>query len=203
MNRDLAKVLTEFPAGFMEPIFLGDRPLYRAEPSCAIGTATLVTMGGQFFAITCYHVLQAFRELQGQPRHCQIGELTLNPENQLVAESKKLDLAVIGISPSQILDQRSGDGLLRTRFFQPRKWPPDPVSLDDVISLAGFPGVWREQNGVNRFTMFMFGHGATQVESIAERHFVTRIELERCVSIHSVKEVDDLGGMSGGPVFRW
>lgn len=203
MNRDLAKVLTEFPAGFMEPIFIGDPPLYRAQPSCAIGTATLVSMGGRFFAITCHHVLQAFRGLHGHPRHFQIGELALDPENQLIAETQELDLAIIGISPSQVLGQRSGDGLCRTRFFQPRTWPPDPVTLEDVISLAGFPGVWREQDGVNKFTMFMFGHGATEVVSVAQTHFVTRIELDRCVTFHSIKEVSDLGGMSGGPVFRW
>jgi len=147
--------------------------------------------------------VQAFRELADRPRHMQIGELPLDPDAQLVSESKSLDVAVIEIQAHQLLSGRSGVGLHRDKFFGPRTWPPDSITEEDVISFAGFPGVWREQVGINRFEMFMLSHGASGVEAVSETKFITRLELDRSESLLSVKEVTDLGGMSGGPVFRW
>lgn len=203
MDEDLGHALTNFPASFMEPVYIGDPPLQRVEPVCAMGTATLIHLNGRFFAITCHHVVQAFRELADQPRHMQIGEFPLDPDAQLVSESKSLDVAVIEIQPHQLLEGSSGIGLQREKFFGPRTWPPDQITEDEVISFAGFPGVWREQVGINRFEIFMLSHGAAGVHSISGTKFVTRLELERCESLMSVKEITDLGGMSGGPVFRW
>jgi hypothetical protein len=199
----LGHALTNFPASFMEPVYIGDPPLQRVEPVCATGTATLIQLDGRFLAITCHHVVQAFRELAGQPRHMQIGELPLDPDAQLVSQSKSLDVAVLEIQPHQLLDSHPGIGLRREKFFGPRTWPPTPISEEDVISFAGFPGVWREQAGINRFEMFMLSHGASGVESISGTKFVTRLELDKSESLMSVKEITDLGGMSGGPVFRW
>lgn len=203
MDEALGHALTNFPASFMEPVYVGDPPLQRVEPVCATGTATLIHLNGRFFAITCHHVVQAFREFADQPCYMQIGELPLDPNFQLVSENKSLDLAVIEIHPRQVVDSRSDTGLRREKFFGPRTWPPDRITEDDVISFAGFPGVWREQVGINRFEIFMLGHGASGVHSISGTKFVTRLELEKCDSLTSVKEITDLGGMSGGPVFRW
>jgi len=198
----LGHALTNFPASFMEPVYIGDPPLYRVEPVCAIGTATLIHLGGRFLAVTCHHVVQAFREAS-QPRHMQVGELPLDPDAQLVSESKSLDIAVLEIKNHQLLDDRSGMGLRRDKFFGPRTWPPDPITEEDVISFSGFPGVWREQAGINRLEVFMLSHGASGIHSVSDTKFVTRLELDKSEGLLNFKEVTDLGGISGGPVFRW
>ena len=199
----LAKALIEFPAGFMEPVYIGDPPLHRLVPACATGTATLLRLGERFLAVTCHHVLQAYRDLSHRPRHFQIGELLMEPENQLLSESKSLDLAVIRVHESQILDDCPGPGLHRLKFFGPRGWPPDPTTTEDVVSFSGFPGAWREQDTLASFVAYMFGHGAARVHAVSGTHFVTRLELGDCRTLYSAKEVGDIGGMSGGPVFRW
>lgn len=189
----------------MEPVYIGDPPLLRATISCANGTATLVRFGLRFFAVTCNHVLQEYRRLAAgrRPRHFQIGELVLNPEEQLVTANENLDLAVIELRHGQVVDDRRL-GVLATKFFEPASWPPDPINTNDVVSFAGFPGEWREQNRLNRLTMYMLGHGAAGVHSVGETHFYTRLELDDCESVaYDEKEVAGLGGMSGGPVFRW
>jgi hypothetical protein len=202
-EEDLWKVLIDFPAGFMEPIFIGDPPMLQRIPACATGTGTLAHLNGRYLIITCHHVLKAYRDLQGQPRHFQVGGLPLDPDVQLVDLSQQLDLAVLEVQPHQLVDTSLELGLQRAKFFGPATWPPKPVEKTDAVSFAGFPAVWREQTGLNRFEMFMFSHGAAGVYSARETHFATRLELDKVVTLSSAKQVTDMGGMSGGPVFRW
>lgn len=204
----LAEALTHFVAGFMVPVYLGDAPLSSAQGiKCFNGTATLLNLGGRYLAVTCSHVLSAYRDLgEGLKNpHFQIGHLPLDPAAQLVDEDVTADLAVLEILPHQVVDEDFPElGLPRKRFFGPGTWPPEPVTNDDVISFAGFPGTWREQNGVNHMSFFMLSHGAAGVYSAGETHFYSRVEVEVCEGkTYYNKEIVDLGGMSGGPVFRW
>jgi hypothetical protein len=204
----LQEALTHFVAGFMVPVYLGDAPFASVEQAkCFNGTATLVHLGGRYLAVTCSHVLAAYRD-QGsifKRPHFQIGHLSLDPAAQLVDEDPKIDLAVLEILPSQVIDEDFPElGLPRKRFFGPAIWPPEPVTNEDVVSFAGFPGTWREQNGVNSMSFFMFSHGAAGVYSAGENHFYSKFEIEICEGkTYYNKKVVDLGGMSGGPVFRW
>lgn len=202
-DRDLGSALTQFPTEFMEPVFIGDPPLSKIHPRCASGTAALMRLGKKYLALTCQHVLQAYRDLAGRPRHFQIGHLSLDPESQLLSEDKRLDLAVIELHSDQLLDIGKDTGIPESRFFGPRSWPPDPFQHDDVISFAGFPGEWREQAGLRSFDTYMFSHGAALVHSVSGSHFVTRLELDRVETYFGMMDLPNIAGMSGGPVFRW
>lgn len=204
----LENALTTFVAGFMVPVYLGDPPFSSAEEAkCFNGTATLINLGGRYLAVTCSHVLAAYRNPGPRVRdpHFQIGHLRLDPATQLVDEDSKIDLAVLEILPHQVIDEDFPErGLPKKRFFGPGVWPPEPVTDKDVISFAGFPGTWREQSGANSMRFFMLSHGAAGVHSVGETHFYSRFEIEVSeIKTHYNKQIVDLGGMSGGPVFRW
>jgi hypothetical protein len=49
----------------------------------------------------------------------------------------------------------------------------------------------------------MFSHGAALVHSVSGSRFATRLELDRVERILWLKDLTNIGGMSGGPVFRW
>jgi hypothetical protein len=204
----LDDALTHFVAGFMVPVYLGDAPFSSAEEAkCFNGTATLINLGGRYLAVTCSHVLAAYRNPDPRLKnpHFQIGHLPLDPATQLIDEDSKLDLAVLEIMPSQVIDEDFPElGLPRKRFFGPGIWPPEPIISEDVVSFAGFPGTWREQSGVNSMSFFMLAYGAAGVYSVGETHFYSRLEIEVSEGkTYYNKKIVDLGGMSGGPVLRW
>lgn len=208
---DLGISLIEFPALFMEPIFIGERPSAGRNPYMSNGTATLVRLGGRYLAITCHHVYAHYRDsLRTHLWVFQIGDLEIDPKSQLLSESEEMDLVVFEIEPAQIDHEiltapwRRLGKLRATRFFEPASWPPPPARVGDVVSFAGYPGSWRERKGSAVLGMYMFGHGAARVDSAGPAHFYTRLEIDQCEGITlKEKTMENIGGVSGGPVFAW
>lgn len=152
--------------------------------------------------ITCHHVLKGFRErrLHG-PAVFQFGPIRVDPELHLISESSGLDLATVDFTA--YLDA-SYNGVPRAICVEPFRWPPAEVDREDVLALAGFPGVWRDQVDINHLRFYSFSSGATPVESSGDKHLVTRIKIEECVvDLRDGLVLGSLGGLSGGPVFAW
>jgi hypothetical protein len=151
--------------------------------------------------VTCQHVLGGFRRSAGSgDTFLQIDEALVDPGKHLVSESVELDLAVF--------DLTSFVGRLRhlteAKFVSPTAWPPGPVSTDDVICMAGFPGVWREQLAAGYFRFYSFSSGAAEVVSVDDRQLVTTVQIQQCINqINHGLVFGSLGGLSGGPVFAW
>jgi hypothetical protein len=86
----------------------------------------------------------------------------------------------------------------------PRTWPPADVSPDDILALAGFPGIGRQQITPDYFRFHLLSAGTTEIASLGPAHLVTRLEFDKCISSGVLPQVtEDIGGMSGGPVFVW
>jgi len=130
----------------------------------------------------------------------QLGHAGMDPEEYLVAESSSLDLATIDLTSfvGRVPD------LTEARFVEPKKWPPRDVSKDDILCLAGFPGIWREQKGPGYLRFYLFSSGTNEVQSVTENQIVTRVQLQDCITeVNDGKVLGSLGGLSGGPVFAW
>ena len=153
--------------------------------------------------MTCHHVLKAFRggrPLGGQG-FFQFGPIRFDPENHLLSEDESADLATFDLT--QYLDL-PGNGIERAKCIEPTAWPPRQVESDDVLALAGFPGIWRNQIDVGHLQFYSFSSGATGVDARGDRHLVTRIQIQQClVDINRGLVTGSLGGLSGGPVFAW
>ena len=201
----LGKEMTKFPLLFATAVSFKDLTGVNSVHTVNNGTVTLVDLGSGQMAITCSHVLVEYRKrLKDNDNFVfRIGNTVLNPLEYLIDESPELDLATIDLSEINIKEISLGKEI-GTSFFRPEAWPPDDVNEGDFISFGGFPGKWKEQVSSGDLMFDSFSSGATEISSINDEYFICQFEREYWVEsldIKNGKELHELGGLSGGPVF--
>ena len=161
------------------------------------GTLCLVDTGERQIGVTADHVFAGYlSDKQTNPEIvCQLGSTTCLPEKHLIDRSKTLDLATFDLS--EVVAAASGG-----RFHAPGSWPASTIQERDVLLLGGYPGGLRKERQVTAELPFQwFAGAATSVSSsnvslhldLANRH-------QPLVPSGAINA--ELGGMSGGPVFR-
>jgi len=193
--------ISKYPVRFAVPVFFGDSPKRSFTASLSNGTASLLKLGNKFLAITCHHVLDAFRRRSATTATIfQLGYVRMTPDEHLIAESAELDLAVLDLTPFVGRVQY----VTEAAFVSAAAWPPGSVSTEDVICMAGFPGVWRDQVDLGHLRFYSFSSGAAEVVSVRNRQITTTVQIQDCVTqINHGLVLGSLGGLSGGPVFAW
>lgn len=193
--------MTKYPVRFAAPVFFGDSPNVSYSASLKNGTATLVKLGDKYLAVTCHHVLEGFRLSARRERgFFQLAHIRMEPDDHLVDEHRDLDLAVFDVT--HFIDR--APHLTDANFVSPATWPPREVSQDDVLCLAGFPGVWREQADIGYLRFYSYSCGAAEVLSVRDGQIASTVQINDCVTqISNGKVWGSLGGLSGGPVFAW
>ena len=193
----------KFPLKFAIPAYFGARPQSGRPPMVNSGTASLLRVGGQPFALTCSHVLEGYRQrLPEGGCIFQLGNCALDPLAQLKAEDKGLDYALIGLTEAQIQEvAKPGGPFDGTSFYDVGQWPPGEVKQGDFVAFGGFPGELRQAPSFYELSFGSFSSGASQVASVNEAHLVSRFEREFWVKHGYEVEPNTIGGMSGGPVF--
>ena len=192
--------MAKYPVRFSIPVFFGESPLSSYSASLNNASGTLIKLGGKYLALTCEHVLRAFRDMRNAKTVFQFGLLAIDPDEELIAENRDYDLAVFDVT------RFVGDhpDFTEARFVEPTIWPPRALSKEDVICLGGFPGIWRQQIDLAHLRFYSFSSGAGQIYSVGEHHLMTRIDVELCVSqFNNGVVMGSLGGLSGGPVLVW
>ncbi len=194
--------ISHYAVRFAQPVFFGDSPTSSYAASLQSGTMTLLKFNNLFIGVTCQHVLAGYREMHAARAGIifQIGHTQLDPLKQLIAEDPQNDLATFNLTPFVKTENR----MTEANFIEPLAWPPSEISEDDILCLAGFPGIWREQLSLGYLRFYSFSSGTNEVHAVSEDRFVTRIEAENSrVAINDGKVLGSLGGLSGGPVFCW
>jgi hypothetical protein len=203
---DLGRELGKYPLRFAKAAFIGEHPEKGKQTQINNGTITLVDFGNGPIAITCYHVLSAYREMLNKNRRAlfQIGNVELDPLSQLIDENDQLDLASIRLTPAQAKDINS-EGEIGSCFFKPpRPWPSPSVKEGDFVAFGGFPGLWRERKNFDELVFPSFSSGGCRVASVAENRFAIHFERDywiKAFDIDKREDLHDIGGMSGGPAF--
>lgn len=197
--------MNKFPLRFAAPVFFGFLPAQDTHSKINNGTVSLITIGGRLLAITCSHVLSAFKGLLEEEPNCvfQIGNCKLDPLSQLVYEDEGLDLAVIELTKKQIEEIPDG-GEIGASMFQPIDWPSPKVKEGEFIAFGGFPGKWREEIKPGHIDFSTYSSGASGVTTCNDTCFVSQFEREYWVKSFDTRGVDhlaELGGLSGGPAF--
>lgn len=194
--------LSRYAARFARGVYLGEPPPFSPSTYMASATMTLLKFDDLFIGITCQHVLARYRELLGTHASIifQIGPAQFNPLQFLISEDKDRDLATFDVTSfvDKIEEGR------KSSFIEPPSWPPSEVLEDDVICLAGFPGIWREQLSRGHLLFSSFCLGAAFVQSVGEERFAILVQPEEgIVTINRGMILGSFGGLSGGPVFCW
>jgi hypothetical protein len=195
--------LAKYALRFAVPAFFGPPPQRDKPFTVNSGTAALVYLNGQSLAVTCHHVLEAYRarRASGEPCLFQLSNCALDPLAQLAGESAELDLAVIGLSPTQTAELRAGKHEFGKHFVEPPAWPPAPVAEGDFVAFGGFPGSLRQVLSFNELNFGSYSSGGAQVTSSSEHHFVCQFDRENWVKCGNEPEPEIIGGLSGCPVF--
>jgi hypothetical protein len=172
------------------------------------GSMTLLRTDEQVLGITNAHVAEALAGCKDENGYrCQVGGACLDP-NRLIAKHPSMDLATFRLS--EVLLGQIGvlnDGTVgRGAVHQPAtvtSWPPVPPNEESAAMYGGYPGAYRSrlQDGNLQFGFFWF---ATKVQTVSERNVGLLIDPNNSISLGKVKLQSgaDLGGWSGGPVFR-
>jgi hypothetical protein len=201
----LGREMTKFPLRFAKAVFFENLPDVKSGHTVNNGTVTLVDLGSGQMAITCSHVLDGYRERLKENNKVlfRIGKVILNPLEHLIDESPELDLATINLREININEISLGKEI-GTSFFDPVTWPPSDVKVGDYIAFGGFPGKLREQTSSGDLIFGSLSNGASEVSSVNYEYFICQFEREYWVEslgIESEKDLHELGGISGGPVF--
>ncbi|MGA2315425.1 MAG: hypothetical protein ABSG71_03495 [Thermodesulfobacteriota bacterium] len=204
----LGKEMTKFPLRFATSILFGQKP-YGTSPNSDFNnaTATLVDFGQGPMAITCFHVLEAYRKKlsEGSQIIFQIGNLKIDPLNKIIDECERLDLVTIDLKDENT-QKISDGGEVSSYFFSPVSWPPQGIKCGEFVAFGGFPGRWRQHLSQKKVMFDSFGSGACAVASVREDTIVCQFEREYWVysfNLHPGEELHDIRGLSGAPVFIW
>jgi len=196
--------LTRLPLRFCKPAFFGTRPQVGATAEINNGTATLIARNGEYFAMTCQHVISEYRRKRETSQQIvfNIGNCEIDPIESLASESAALDVAVIRLSETQAAEITHDSHGIGEAFFQIPEQRPELVPETRGIAFAGFPGELRR---VERFDTLNFGGyacGATPVTSSRDTYLICQFDRQEWVRQGFEPEPTTIRGISGGPVFE-
>lgn len=200
----LGEKMAKFPLMFAIAGFFGERPIV-STPVFRNATLSLVDLGHGPMAITCSHVLEAYREALCKDSRIifQIGNAEIEPLKRIIDETKTLDLVTIDLKGENI-KKISGEGEIAHQFFQPATWPPRDIPKGEFVAFGGFPGVYKSQLSRGRIEFGSFSVGACTVASVSGQNFICQIERDFWVQSFGYGpggDLHDFGGLSGSPVF--
>lgn len=162
----------------------------------------MVSFPELLIGVTYHHVLDKYRELKAEDPSTifQIGRVPFDPIQHLIDEDIKRDLVTFDLSSFA----SEANDLGCSSFIEPHHWPPRRVSEGDVVCLAGFPGIWRDEVKANELRFHWFSSGATFVQSANEENFVVGLNAgDSLVTVNKGKTLGSFGGLSGGPALCW
>jgi hypothetical protein len=168
----------------------------KREPQTATGA--VIDQGGKYFLATAGHVIDELKAL-GEDGRIQIhmnGKVLGNMASRPIHRSKKLDIGVIALTKDEV----------ETLDNQPivlEEIPQEPVQVYDLLAYTGYPGSLKKvEDRSNIYLGRVSFIGA--VETIEPDQFSVRIDPYRYESEvdAEAQDLEDLGGISGAPVFR-
>lgn len=161
------------------------------------GTMVFVDTGTKIVGVTADHVYRGYlRDVAENPNLiCQIGAFTFQPETRLIDADHTLDLATFELSEIFVVGSRSN-------VFRRSAWPASPLIEGELALLGGFPGAMRSERPAA--CDFDFSWFVTRADSSSPRHASIVLNLAEAHGPGSTRLPlgTDLGGASGGPVFR-
>ncbi len=201
----LGEQLAKFPLLFAKSILFGQRPSKSHRSEIKSGSVTLVDLGEGVLAITCEHVIASYQKMKQTHDSLvfQIGDIELDPLEQLIDKNVRLDLATIRLTDAQSRSITS-NGPIGSCIFRPKLWPPEPLKVGEFVAFGGFPGSLRTIASFDEYVFESWSSGASEISSVSDGQFVSKFEREFWVKSFGAEHhlmLDTLGGLSGGPVF--
>lgn len=171
------------------------------------GTATLMDLGRGPFALTCEHVVTAFREfreINTEKVNAQlyIGRAT-GIDRKVIDWNENLDIATLQLIKDELNAIHSNQTICGTQYIN--QVYTGPIKEEDVIAFGGFPSepTWRYKNNTNNLFAFHSCVCFAEVVSINNDYIICQSNfiIYKSETSHEITLHDDPTGMSGGAAF--
>lgn len=162
-------------------------------------SGVLVAVSDRLCLITAKHVLDGYRKRRELDDRVifQAGHVSFDPEPRVLHESSDHDLVALGMNFS---DQDH----IEARVWSPSQWPPVAPQVGEFIAFAGLPVDHRINDG-ETVDLAIVG-GILRVVGSDGRNFKVHMNRNDLIATRGPgipPPGSHLGGMSGGPVFRF
>ena len=162
------------------------------------GTVTFVNTGAATLAISANHVYDQYIRDKAQYPHikCQFGGATVEPERYICSSSENHDLVTFRLP--EVLTAAT-----RVIVHNSPKWPPERLKESDLVVFGGYPGHRRSERPDTLKTDFVTF--ISRVTQSSDDHAAVYLNIPESYwpAGESIGERPDMGGASGGPVFRF
>lgn len=161
------------------------------------GSICFLHTGQRIVGVTADHVYRRYlTDLQSDAVVCQIGSVRFQPERRLISRDEDVDLATFDVPEFMV-------AAAGCHVHHPLQWPCALLTESELVMAGGYPGPLRVERDTQ--AEFPFVSLATRVRQSSEMH--SALQLDLATSMWPPGERlwpgADLGGMSGGPVFRF
>ena len=162
------------------------------------GSVCFVDTGAKLIAVTANHVLEKYLSDKASHRDlaAQFGSSTVEPERYVIDRSSSLDLVTFEM-PS-VLVAATG-----ARPHVPPAWPPSNQQSGDIVMFGGYPGSLRTEGETTADMSFQIITGVTKNVSPVNIGMEANFAKIHWPNHDSAKFNILVGGMSGGPVFKF
>jgi hypothetical protein len=206
MFGSLGKELGKVPIRFALPIFFGNPKKLKNEDYLKSGTISLIKLECGLVGITCYHIIEEYRKRKQEDEETKIciGNYIIDLENNIIDENKKLDIVTINLNDPKFGEINHNFGI-EFEFFTPIKWPPSGINEGNLVTLGGFPQIYRDNKSPGDIEFGSLSFIQLKINSVNEKYFVLQIEYDYLIESYNIDKRDihdkKLGGISGSPAF--
>ena len=161
-------------------------------------SGVMVFTGATPCLCTAQHVVAEYRNLRRKDNRVvfQVGHVSFDPEPRILFESAADDLIVLGMNGS---DQHR----IEAFTWICTVWPTPAPVVGEYVAFAGLPTDYRINAGTQ--LQFAIVGGVLRVISASGNNFKCHMDRDTLIKVrgpHVPPPGTNLGGMSGGPVFR-
>jgi hypothetical protein len=189
----------ELVAGHTVQILIGPPASAQGGAKVNHASGVHVLIDANHYLATAAHVIRkvADRVSHGERVISQIGNAIVPVLDRIVWWDEALDLAVVALEPKEVR-------AIPAKPWAPVSWPPAPPVEGEYVAFAGFPARYRVDGGPGQIDLNLVG-GILRIESASDRRMTSVIYRDDLVLTKGPEippKYSELGGMSGGPVFR-
>jgi len=171
---------------FAAALFFARQPSRGVELELNNGTISFLELEHRQIGITCFHVLEAYRQKRQQDStvDCYLGLLSLDLVPRIIDQDPELDIVTLDLSGLN-LKHVSDHPQISSAFFCPAVWPCTKVQEGDFITFGGFPRLFRVPLNFRDLVFGSFSYVGCRVASVREEHIVCQFEREELLPLQA------------------
>lgn len=180
-------------------VLIGPPWRYRTDGHINHASGVQIEVAGARYLATAAHVIRAGAERLRNEQHVlfQVGNAIVPLLERVVYLDDALDLAFVRIEDKET-------NCIASACWRPSSWPPSPVVDGEYVAFAGYPRRYVEYDEGGGLILNAIG-GILRVDSASDRRLTSVLARSDLILLKGPEippQGSELGGMSGGPLFR-